>query len=874
MLWRWNRRGREQELNEEIEAHFRMAVQDRTDSGESNRQASESAHREFGNIGLVKEVTREMWGWSSIERLGQDLRYAIRQLRKSPGFACTAIFVLALGICAVATIFGFVDAALIKPLPYRDQSRLVGVFETTATNSQSFVSYLDYVDWKTFNKVFSSIDAYDGNSGFTLSDKAGAQHVGGAYVSAGFFRTLGITPVIGRDFHAGEDSPAAPPAVLLSYSAWQKRFGGRPDVLGQTATLDGRQNTIVGVLPRNFHFAPAGSVEFWATLTPHRTIQCEQMRGCHNLHTVARLKNGVSVRTALANMKSIAEQLERQYPTTNRDQGANVMLLSDVIIGNVRPILLALLSAAALLLLIACVNITSLLLARSDSRKREIAVRNALGASSTRLFRQFATEALVLVGIGSSFGLISAGWVMRLLTNLVPPDVMDRMPYLQGLSLNVRMVAFACVISLIAGVLFAATPILCLSLSDMREGLTEGSRGSAGMTWRRFGANLVVVELAITMVLLVGAGLLGKSLYRLLHEDIGLKPEHLATLQIEGPSSSYSNKEQDIALERQIVGRIASFPGVTSVGISNILPVGNNADDIWFRVVGKPFHGEHNAVVRRQVSPGYFTTLHAQLLRGRYFSAAEDASKPRVVIINQTMAKQYFSGEDAIRKQIVYDMSPNSPMEIVGVVDDINEGPLDTATRPALYVPFNQEPLREFSIVARTSQSEGSLLPGLTALIHQIDAGISIHDEVTMTQRINDSPSAYLHRSSAWLVGSFAAIAFLLSVVGLYGVIAYAVTQRTREIGIRMAVGAQSKLVYRLILKEAAWLAGAGTAVGVVCSIAAATLMRRLLFGVRSWDVPTLGGVAAVLVISALLASYMPARRAAHVDPMTALRNE
>ena len=802
-----------------------------------------------------------------MQTLLYDLRFALRQLWKNPGFAAVAIFMVVLGVCANVAIFGFVDAALIKPLPYRDSSRLVGVFDSNTTGSRYTTSYLDFLDWRNLNKVFTSIDVYAANGGFTLSTASGSQQVTGTRVSPGFFRTLGVSPVLGRDFHPDEDSPSAPHTVVLSFAAWQKWFGGRPDALGKTVVLYGVPNVVIGVLPRDFHFAPAGTAEFWGIA--HASDYCEQMRGCRNLYAVARLKDGVPIQTALADMESIARQLAKQYPDSNRDQGANIVPLSGVIVGDVRPILLTLLSGAGLLLLIACTNVASLLLARSDSRKREIAVRGALGAAPARLVRQFATEGLVLVAVGGVLGLVSAAWVMQFLTKLIPADMMGTMPYLQGLGLNFHLVAFAGGIVLILGVLFALTPMLRVSLSNLREGLTEGSRGSAGTMWRRFGSNLVALELAIAMVLLVGAGLLGKSLYLLLHEDIGLNPDYLVTLQIEGPKGV-----EGVALEHQVLDRLASLPGVKSVGISNALPVGSGWGTAWLQVKGRPDHGEHNEATYRQVSSGYFTTLQAQLLQGRYFTVAEDSSKPQVAIINQAMAKQYFRGEDAIDKQVFFFGQPKTAMGIVGIVGDIKEGPLDTKSGPALYVPFSQDPWRGFAIAVRTSQSGASLLPTLASAIHEINRDISVHDEITMTDLIKESPSAYLHRSSAWLVGSFAAIAYVLSVVGLYGVVAYSVGQRTREIGVRMALGAQRGSVYRLILREAAWLAAMGIALGLVGSMPAAKLMRGLLFGVQSWDVPTLVAVAAVLSASSLLASYIPARRAAKVDPMVALRYE
>ena len=802
----------------------------------------------------------------------QDFRYALRQLRKSPGFACTAILVLTLGMCASVSIFAFVDAALIKPLPYPEPNQLVDVTESVAMIPRANLSYPDYLDWKKLNQVFSSMDVY-GGSGYLLRTSAGTEPVPGTRVSDGFFHTLGITPVLGRDFYAGEDLPAAPRTVILSYSTWQNRFGGRKGVIGETVTLSGIPHTIVGVLPIDFQFAPRGKAEFWTTL--HASDSCALRRSCHNFNGIGRLKDGVSVAMAFANMKTIARQLELQYPNDNRGQGASVLPLSEVIVSNIRPILLVLLGGAGLLLIIACVNVSSLLLVRSENRKREVAVRGALGASRARLIRQFVTEGLVLVAAGCCFGLVGAVGAMRILTRLISKDMMSTMPYLTGLGLNSHVLVFAGAICIFSAALFSLPPVLRLPLNKLREGLTEGGRGYAGTVWRRFGANLVAVELAIAVVLLVGAGLLGKSFYRLLHVDIGFQPDHLATLQVALSDATYAKDEQVVAVGRQIVRRIQKLPGVESVGLTSVLPVSFNGNTTWIRLVGRPYNGEHNEVNQRDVNSDLFTTLHAKLLRGRYFTDTEDASKPAVIIINQALARKYFPGEDPIGQKIGdTDLSPKSITEIIGVVDDVKDGSLDSEIWPAVYYPFNQNSDTYFSLVVRTSQAEQSVLPALVAAVHEIDPGIGTMNEASMIDRINDSPTAYLHRSSAWLVGGFAALALLLGVVGLYGVIAYSVTQRTREIGVRMALGAQRRSVYQLIMKEAVWLAGAGIGVGLLGAIAAASLMRGLLFGVRSWDATTLAGVSVVLGISALLASYIPARRAARVDPLVALRYE
>lgn len=802
----------------------------------------------------------------------QDLRYALRQLRKSPGFACTAILVLTLGISASVAIFGFVDAALIKPLPYANPTRLVEVTESVPMIPRANLSYPDYLDWKRLNRVFSAMDVYDGMR-YLLRTSTGTETVRGIRVSDGFFGTLGVNPVLGRDFYSGEDLPAAPNTVILSYATWQHRFGGRKDAIGESIALSGVMHTVVGVLPEDFQFAPRENPEFWTTL--HPTDSCSLRRSCHPLIGIGRLKEGVSVAMALADMKAIARQLELQYPTDNRDQGASVLALSDAMVTDIRPILLVLLAGAGLLLVIACVNVSSLLLVRSESRKREIAVRGALGASRGRLVRQFMTEGLVLMSAGSLLGIVAAAAAMRTLTHLISKDMMAGMPYLAGLGLNSHVLLFAGAISIFAAALFSVAPVMRLPLTKMREGLTEGGRGYAGTLWRRFGANLVVVELAVAVVLLVGAGLLGKSFYRLLHVEVGFQPDHLATVQVALSGVSYAKDEQIVAVERQIIRRVATLPGVQSVAVSSVLPVSFNGNTEWIRFVGRPYDGRHNEVNERDVSPDLFSTLRAKLLRGRYFTDADDMSKPLVVIINQTLANKYFPGEDPIGKRIGdTELSPKSIKEIVGIVEDVHDGALDSEIWPAVYYPFNQSTDTDFSLVARTSQAEDTLLPTLVAAVHEIDPGIGTVNEATMTERINDSPTAYLHRSSAWLVGGFAALALLLGVIGLYGVIAYSAGQRTREIGVRMALGAQRSSVYQLIMKEAGWLAAAGIGVGLLSSIAAATLIRGLLFGVQPWDGATLGAVCLVLAISALFASYIPARRAASVDPMVALRCE
>ncbi len=861
--------------------HREQTEQELIDTGLSADEAHYAALRRFGNDARLRDDTQQITGlW--FESIVQDFRFAVRQLRKNPGFAATAILILTLGNAAGIAIFSFVDAALIKPLPYQNPSRLVQLFESVPIGPRFHLSYFDYLDWKRQNIVFQSLDVF-APYGFIMQSPTGSQQVDGARVSAGFFRTLGVAPILGRDFRPNEDQSAAPRTALISYAAWQHRFGGRNDVLGQSVTLDGNPTTIIGVLPRNFHFAPAEPADFWGNEWPNPK-GCEENRGCHNLFGIARLKPGVTFAAAFADIKTIAQNLERQYPDSNRDQKAFMMTLTDVIVGDIRPILLVLLAGAALLLLIAAANVSSLLLVRAERRKREIAIRGALGASRARIIRQLITEGIVLAVSAGALGLALATVVMQLFLRLIPREMLASMPYLREIGLSPRVLVFAVLVALGAGVLFSLMPALRVSLSELREGLSENSRSSSGTVWRHFGANLVVIELAMAVILLISAGLLGKSFYRLLHVDTGLQPDHLATMQIaamsdfyKGPADKADDQDNDprlINLERHLQAQIGALPGVKSVAFTNRLPLGDGDGTTDFLIVGRPYHGEHNEVAFRNVSANYLSTLQARLLRGRYFAEDEDESKPMVAIINQQMAKQYFPGQNPVGMQISTDTDKPKPIEVIGVINDIQEGQLDAAPRAAIYAPFNQDPARHFGIVIRTSQAEDALLAPATTAIHSVDPTLAVYDPITMTRNVHDSPSASLHRSSAWLVGGFAALALLLSIVGLYGVIAYSVSQRTREIGVRMALGAQRSSVYRLILGEAVRLAAAGIAAGLLCSLAATILIRKLLFDVQTWDVTILGSVAVVLAAAALFASYIPARRAASINPTEALHAE
>jgi macrolide transport system ATP-binding/permease protein len=821
---------------------------------------------------LQKQAKRREWrGILLLQTILQDLRFATRQLRRNTGFTLTAVGVFTLAVAASTAIFAFVDAALVKPLPYRDPTRLVALFERIPVGDRYHLSYSDYVDWKRLNRVFTALDVYRPDP-LTLNTATGTEDVSGATVSDGFFRTLGVAPVLGRDFKPGEDQPRAQQTVIVSYEAWQKRFGGDTNVVGKATTLDGVPYFIIGVLPSSFHFAPVAHAEFWRTLHG----RCADSRLCYPYYGIARLRHGIPVQTAYADLASIARQIAVEYPQSNHDRSATVLPLTDAILGDIRPTLLALLSGAGLLSLIGFVNVSSLLMARAEGRRREIAVRAALGASRTRLARQFSVEAFLLSGAGCSIGLVLTFCSIRLLAAQIPRGLLDNMPYLQGLHFNLHLFPFAILVSIFGSVLFSAGPTLQLSLSNMQKDLMEGGRTAAGRSWRRVGASLVVFELSITVVLLMGAGLLAKSFYRLLHVDIGISADHLAVLHVSKLGAS--TESENIGLERQILSRMSALPSVSSSGISDQLAVGSGeklaASFEHFRVFGRSSRGQGNEANSRIASVGYFETLRARLAQGRYFTEADDASRPRVAIINQTMAKLIESGKDAIGKRIVSEYDRDQPLEVVGVVDDIKEGPLDVKSTAAVYTPFNQNPTNDFYVTLRTSRPEQTQFSSMINAIHRIDPGLMADGQDSMTDRINNSQSAYLHRSAAWVVAGFALMALLLGTFGLYGVIYYSVGQRTREIGVRMALGAQRIAIYQLILQESGRLVILGIAAGIMCSLAATSLLRSMLFGVSPWDLGTLLCVSFILVAAALLASYLPARRAASINPMAALRAE
>jgi predicted permease len=875
----------DREIAAELQSHIDLRTADNEAAGMHREAAKRDARLRFGNPQSVKEHVAGADAALAVEGFWFDLRYGLRQLQRNKAFAATAIGVLALGICASSAIFAFVDAVMLRPLPYRDPSRIVALFETTPISSRYQLSHLDYLDWKRMNRSFDAIDVYNSSPiAAALRTASGVEQVDTASVSAGFFDLLGVAPILGRSFRTEEDHPGAPSVALLTYAAWQSRYGARPDVVGQTISLDGQPTQIVGVLPSSFTFAPIGDVSFWI---PLQVWDAPQTRSDHGLSAIGRLKPGITLAQASSDLQNIAATLANQYPDADKDRGAAILPWTEIVSGKLRPLLTLLMSAAALLLLIASINVSSLLLVRSESRRREIAVRGALGAPRFRLVRQFLIEGFLIAAAAVMPGLAAAGALIRLLLRITPADMLAGMPSLSSLGFNWHVLAFGLAVAFLAGVQFALTPLPAFFSTDLHEGLTQGGRSAAGIVWRRLGSNLVVVELCTATVLLMGASLLVRSFYLLIHSNLGIETSHLDIVRLDASSiPAYDKPAQQVVLAHHLVEEASHLPGMQSVTIARHVPLAGIAGGVGsgfvftgsatFSIQGRPLLTTGDEANFRSVGYQYFSTVRARLLQGRFFTAMDDSAHPPVVLVNQSFARLYLPGVkplDAIDQRIVCDQF-QSPAEIVGVVGNIQEGAIDGSVAPVIYAPFDQVPDNSFYIVARTTQAPSLTLTALESAVHRVDSGIVIQVAQTMEQRIQSSQPAYLRRAAAWLAGGFAMIALVLGVVGLYGVIAYSVSQRTREIGVRMALGAQRSSVSAMVLAQAGRLIGIGVATGLLCSIAAGTLMRSLLFGVAPWDAATLIAVGAVLTVSALLASYLPARRAASVNPVEALRAE
>jgi putative ABC transport system permease protein len=873
----------EAQLDSELRFHLDQRTAELVASGMTVAEARRHARVEFGGVEGVKEECRESRRVHIIETLLQDIRYGLRMMRRNPGFTTVAILTLALGIGANTAIFSVVNGVLLNPLPYPHPEQLVGLHQSKANFQTGSVSFPNFLDWQKDNRSFSAMAIMRGYS-FSLTGAGEADQVNGLFISSEFFDLLGVKPVIGRTLRAGEDAIGAAPVVLIAAGLWQRKFGASPGVLGQAITLEGKRFTIIGVVPASIQLPVQHSRigDVYVPIGQWNNPSLAQRSAPLGIHGVGRLKPGVTVEQARADMARVTGNLAAAYPEVNKGNGATLIPLRAQIVGNVQPFLLVLLAAVGFVLLIACVNVANLLLARSTARTREFAVRVALGASRFRIMRQLLTESILLAAAGGLLGFALAAWGENALVRNLPPEL----PRAAQIRLDDHVLIFAALAALVAGIAFGLAPALKTSRPDVVARAKEGSQ-SLSRARHRTQSAFVVVEIATALVLLVGAGLMIRCLTRLAHVDPGFDSHNILTFSVSFPPSM--SKESPGAVHpafRELENTIASVAGVRAVSLSSgALPLSGD-DEALFWMEGQPkpaSANEMNWAVSYVVSPDYLKVMRTPLLRGRFFDSHDDEHSAPVAVVDESFVTKFFPTQDPIGKRfnLLNGRSDGDPpVEIIGVVKHVKQWSLDKdeqLLQAQMYRPFMQLKDSEMSfsgtdMAVRTGDEPMAVFNSIRGGLRRMSVEYVAYDAESMEQII--SRSVATQRYSMILLGGFAALALLLASVGIYGVISYVVGQRTQEIGIRMALGAQRLDVLRLVIGHGARMVLFGVLAGVAAALALTQLMSTVLFGVSPTDPLTFAGVAVLLAIVALLACYVPARRAARVNPITALRCE
>jgi putative ABC transport system permease protein len=814
----------------------------------------------------------------------RDLRFGVRMLTKSPGFALVAVMTLALGIGANTAIFSVVNAVLLRPLDYRDPGRVVALWENVpAKGGRWRVAPANFFDWKKQNQVFEEVAAF-GASTLNLTGVGEPAELSGSRVSEGYFGALGVEPALGRAFLPEEYEPGKGQVVILGRALWQRRFGSDPNVPGKTVRLDGNAYTVVGVMPAGVYptWPTTSKISFDASLQEYLVPMSFNPawagnRNSHVLGVVARLKQGVTIERAQADMNLVARRLEEAYPENNAGAGALISPLADEVVGDVRPALLVLLGTVGLVLLIACANVASLLLAQLAARRKEVAIRAALGAGRARLVRQFLIEGALLSTAGGALGVLLAAWGVDLLLKVMPREILR----LDLVGVDARVLLFTLALSVFTGLVFGFVPALQASRADLRETLKEAGRTAGASALRqRFRRLLVVAQVAMAVVLVVGAALLVKSFWRLRQVDPGFRPEHVAVLSLSLPQSKYAEWQKISGFYSQLIERVKGLPGVHSATIAYDNPLTSNWLDS-FTVEGRPEPeaGQTPVECFRPVGHEYFRTVGIELLKGRHFTEQDDPAHPGATIINEALARKYFPGEDPLGKRLLTQTPAhmtNGPMptafEIVGVVRDTKFKGLNAELSPAFYVPARQFPLSNMVVMARVDGDPAAYAQPLRDAVWSLDRDQPINSITTLDAIVSEDIAQ--PRFNMLLMGLFGVLALLLAAVGVYGLLSYTVAQRTREIGVRIALGARGRDIFRLTVRQGVAPALAGVCAGLAAAFALTRFLSSLLYETGANDLSTYAFVAALLTAVALLACYLPARRATKVDPMEALRYE
>jgi len=866
----WFRRSRLDDISDEIRSHIEEKTDEFVASGMSRADAEAAARRAFGNVVKLQETARDVWRFASfIESLATDVRYALRGLAQKPGFTIAVILTLALGIGANTAIFSVVNAVVLRPLPFAEPEHLVWLWDTQPQLPTAPASLPDFLDWKEQNRSFEYLAAFlSGNTFLNTGDGTRDTPVG--VVTPEMFALFRVRPILGRTFTAEETLPGRSRVAVLSHGLWQSLFGSDPNVLGRTIELSGTPHTVIGVMPAGFSFP--NQAELWRPLLidPNRLD-----RGPHYLRILGRLKPGVTLPQAQGEMSAIAARLAQQDPEKIAGHGVKLELLRDVLVGDIASALFILLGAVGFVLLIACANVANLLLSRVGARQKEIAVRAALGASRLRLVRQMLTESILLAVAGGAAGLMIALVGVKWLVSFGP----DTLPRVREIAVDPGMTGFTLLISVVTGVLFGLVPALQISRSAFADALKESGRTSAGLHRSRLRSALVISEVALSLVLLIGAGLMIRSFAKLNQIDPGFNPSRLLTLRVTLLPNKYREDERVAQFYAQLLEGAATTPGIVSVGAISYLPVTGGITNDYFTIEGRPPVAKEAQPIAeyRVVTPHYFEAMGIPPLAGRDVAETDTKQTPNVVVINDAFARQHFAGENPLGQRIKLQGQQRDPLLIVGVVGNVRNGGLDEQPTPEVYVPFLQDPLsqtyqRSMTIIARTKSEPSAVAGSLRVALTTLDKSLPVYAVKSMTEHLHETLTR--RRFNLILLSIFGSVALALAAIGIYGVISYGINQRTHEIGIRLALGANRYDVLKLVAKQGMMLTLSGVALGLFAAWGLTRLIKTLLFDVSVTDPLTFIVIALLLAFVALLACSIPARRAMKVDPMIALRYE